>query len=57
MPEAEIDMTCYTAEHRGEPVPGREIAESARLSSADVHRCPPAGRRMLGPLAEADLVD
>ncbi|AIG75646.1 Hypothetical protein AJAP_13825 [Amycolatopsis japonica] len=52
-----VRMTCYTAEHRGEPVPGREIAESAWLSSADAHLCPPAGRRMLGLLADAGLVD
>ncbi|MFC3456456.1 NUDIX hydrolase [Amycolatopsis speibonae] len=52
-----VRMTCYTAEHHGEPAPGREIAESAWLSSADAHRCPPAGRRMLGMLADADLVD
>ncbi|MFI5563818.1 hypothetical protein ACIA2T_31425 [Amycolatopsis japonica] len=40
-----------------EPAPGREIAESAWLSSADAHLCPPAGRRMLGLLADTGLVD
>ncbi|WP_083255074.1 NUDIX hydrolase [Amycolatopsis orientalis] len=52
-----VRMTCYTAEHHGELLPGREIAESAWLTSADAHLCPPAGRRGLGMLADAGQVD
>ncbi|GAB3474823.1 NUDIX hydrolase [Amycolatopsis cihanbeyliensis] len=52
-----VHMIAYTAEYHGEPVPGREIAELAWLSSADAGRCPPAGRRALRMLAEAGRVD
>jgi 8-oxo-dGTP diphosphatase len=52
-----VRMTCYTADHHGEPSPGREIAESAWLSSADAGVCPPAGQRVLALLADAGLVD
>ncbi|SFQ67700.1 ADP-ribose pyrophosphatase YjhB, NUDIX family [Amycolatopsis arida] len=52
-----VHMTAYRAAHRGEFVPGREIAELAWLSSADAPRCPPAGRRALRLLAESGEVD
>lgn len=52
-----VRMTCYTADHRGEPSPRAEIAEAAWLSSADAGICPPAGQRVLRMLGEAGLVD
>lgn len=52
-----VHMTCYTADHQGEPVPSAEIAEAAWLASADADACPPAGRRVLRMLADAGLVD
>ncbi|MFI5615530.1 NUDIX domain-containing protein [Amycolatopsis sp. NPDC051903] len=52
-----VRMTCYTAEHTGEPVPSAEIAEAAWLGSGDGAACPPAGQRVLRMLAEQGLVD
>ncbi|OAP25580.1 hypothetical protein A4R44_03965 [Amycolatopsis sp. M39] len=52
-----VRMTCYTADHAGEPEPSAEIAESAWLRAADAAACPPAGQRVLRMLAEAGLVD
>lgn len=52
-----VRMTCYTADHDGEPTPSREIAEAAWLSSSDAASCPPAGQRVLRILADAGLVD
>jgi len=52
-----VRMTCYTADHDGEPTPSREIAEAAWLSSSDAASCPPAGQRVLRLLADAGLVD
>ncbi|WP_208544430.1 NUDIX hydrolase [Saccharomonospora piscinae] len=52
-----VQMTAYTAPHRGELRPGREIAELAWLSSAEGDRCPPAGRRVLRLLAERGDID
>ena len=36
-----VQMTCYTAEHRGEPTPSSEIAEVAWLTYADRPRVAP----------------
>ena len=52
-----VHMTAYTARYDGQLRPGREIAELAWLGSADGHRCPPAGRRVLGVLAERGEID
>ncbi|HEY3472654.1 MAG TPA: NUDIX domain-containing protein [Amycolatopsis sp.] len=52
-----VRMTCYTADHSGEPTPSREIAEAAWLSFAEADACPPAGQRVLKMLAAAGLVD
>ncbi len=52
-----VHMTAYTARYGGRLRPGREIAELAWLGSADTHRCPPAGRRVLGVLAERGEID
>ncbi|MEU8637605.1 NUDIX domain-containing protein [Amycolatopsis sp. NPDC048633] len=52
-----VRMTCYTADHQGEPTPSGEIAEAAWLTSADAPACPPAGQRVLRMLSEAGLVE
>ncbi|MGW4488482.1 NUDIX hydrolase [Amycolatopsis sp. NPDC004368] len=52
-----VRMTCYTADHAGEPAPAAEIAESAWLGSAGAAACPPAGQRVLRMLTERGLVD
>ncbi|MEQ0565123.1 NUDIX domain-containing protein [Amycolatopsis sp. NEAU-NG30] len=52
-----VRMTCYTADHEGEPSPSREIAEAAWLGSAEAAACPPAGQRVLRMLTDAGLVD
>lgn len=52
-----VRMTCYTAEHTGEPAPSAEIAEAAWLGAADAAVCPPAGQRVLRMLAEQGVVD
>ncbi|HET6502418.1 MAG TPA: NUDIX domain-containing protein [Amycolatopsis sp.] len=52
-----VHLTCYTARHRGELVPGREIAEASWLTTADAAVCPPAGHRVLGMLRDRDLID
>ncbi|MET7997734.1 NUDIX domain-containing protein [Amycolatopsis sp. NPDC005232] len=52
-----VRMTCYTAEHTGEPAPSAEIAEAAWLGFADAAACPPAGQRVLRMLAEQGVVD
>ncbi|EID55796.1 NUDIX hydrolase [Saccharomonospora xinjiangensis] len=52
-----VHMTAYTAGYDGRLRPGREIAELAWLTSEDAHRCPPAGRRALGILAERGEID
>lgn len=52
-----VHMTAYTAHHRGELTAGWEIAEIAWLTSAEADRCPPAGRRVLGMLAQQGRID
>jgi uncharacterized protein (TIGR00730 family) len=52
-----VRMACYWAEHDGELVPGREIAELAWIGPADAHRLAPAGQQVLRTLAEQGLVN
>ncbi|WP_179956983.1 NUDIX hydrolase [Amycolatopsis anabasis] len=52
-----VHMTAYTARHRGELRPGREIAEARWLAAADAGICPPAGKRVLSMLSEAHRID
>ncbi|HEX4222381.1 MAG TPA: NUDIX domain-containing protein [Pseudonocardiaceae bacterium] len=51
-----VRMACYWADHDGEPVPGREIAELAWIGLADVRKLAPAGQQVLRVLAEQGLV-
>ncbi|GAB3206917.1 NUDIX hydrolase [Marinactinospora thermotolerans] len=55
-PGTRVRLTCYTAEHDGEPVPSREIEEIAWLGLDDAARCAPAGRRVLERLHERGLI-
>jgi len=52
-----VRLTCYTADHRGEPAPSREIAEIAWLTSDDGGRVSAANRLVLEHLHEAGLID
>lgn len=52
----EVRMTCFTAEHRGELAPAREIAEHRWLTTADAGACPPAGRKVLAMLGDTGLI-
>ncbi|MBV2363916.1 NUDIX domain-containing protein [Streptomonospora nanhaiensis] len=52
-----VRLSCYTADHTGEPAPANEIADLAWLAHADRDRCAPAVRRVLDLLRERDLVD
>ncbi|GAA1668458.1 NUDIX hydrolase [Fodinicola feengrottensis] len=52
-----VHQVSYTADFAGELAPGAEIAELDWLTSVDADRCPPAGRRILEVLREADTVD
>ncbi|HEY4020777.1 MAG TPA: NUDIX domain-containing protein [Pseudonocardiaceae bacterium] len=52
----EVRMACYWAEHDGELVPGREIAELAWIGLADAPKLAPAGQQVLHALAEQGLV-
>ncbi|PSK99660.1 ADP-ribose pyrophosphatase YjhB (NUDIX family) [Murinocardiopsis flavida] len=45
-----VRLSCYTADHEGDPVPANEIEEMAWLGSADRDRCAPAVQRILDAL-------
>lgn len=52
-----VRLTCYTAEHRGEPAPSREIGEIAWLTSQDGDRVSAANRLVIEHLHDAGLLD
>ncbi|GAA2035960.1 NUDIX domain-containing protein [Terrabacter terrae] len=52
-----VRLTCYTADHRGEPAPSREIAEIAWLTSGDGERVSAANRLVLEHLHHTGLID
>jgi 8-oxo-dGTP diphosphatase len=47
----EVTMTCYTAEHRGDPAPANEIAELAWITVADRGRVTVAEQHVMCRLA------
>ena len=47
----EVRMTCYTADHRGDPAPASEIAELAWITAADRGRVTVAERQVMDRLA------
>jgi 8-oxo-dGTP diphosphatase len=48
-----VRMTCYTAEHRGTPVPSSEIADVVRLTYADRDRASPVDQVIFDHLRQA----
>ncbi|TKK86389.1 NUDIX domain-containing protein [Herbidospora galbida] len=48
-----VRITCYTADHEGEPTPGGEIAELAWLTYADRDRVSPANQAVFDHLHHA----
>lgn len=52
----QVRMACYVADHDGEPVGHREIAELAWVTSADADRLAPAARTVLAELHGRGLV-
>ncbi|MBB6118209.1 NUDIX hydrolase [Nocardiopsis algeriensis] len=51
-----VRMTCYTADHEGEPAASAEIRELAWISHGERHRCAPATRRLVEILHERGMV-
>lgn len=52
-----VNMVCYSAEHDGDLAAAAEIDELAWTTSADVDRCPPAGREVLRYLHSIGTID
>ncbi len=52
-----VRMIVFTGEPEGEPRPSAEVSEVHWVTTADAHRCPPAGTEVLRRLAELDLID
>ncbi|WP_205718529.1 NUDIX domain-containing protein [Actinomadura sp. WMMA1423] len=48
-----VQMTCYTADHRGEPAPSNEIAEVTWLTYADRDRVSPVDQIIFDHLHES----
>jgi len=55
-PGTRVLLSCYAAEHDGEPTPDSEIAELAWIGFADRERCAPAVRRLIERLHAEDAV-
>lgn len=51
-----VRMTCYAAEHRGEPTPSSEIEEVGWLTYADRHRVSPVDQLIFDHLRERALL-
>ncbi|MDA8369269.1 MAG: NUDIX domain-containing protein [Nocardiopsaceae bacterium] len=51
-----VRLSCFTAEHDGEPVPRNEIAELAWFGRADRERTAPAVRRVMDELHARGLL-
>lgn len=52
-----VRMRVFTATTPDEPSPSAEVSALHWATTADLHRCPPAGAEVLRLLAEADLID
>ncbi len=53
----QVRMVVFSAEPAGEPQPSAEVSELHWATTADLHRCPPAGSEVLRRLAAMGLVD
>lgn len=52
-----VRMTVFRAETAQDPVPAAEVSELHWASSADLGRCPPAGREVVERLTALGLID
>jgi 8-oxo-dGTP diphosphatase len=50
-------MTVFLAETDAAPAASAEVGELHWVTTADAHRCPPAGRETLARLAASGLID
>ena len=53
----QVRMVVFSADAEGEPQPSAEVSEVHWVTTADLHRCPPAGTEVLRRLAAMGLVD
>ncbi|MET0932657.1 MAG: NUDIX domain-containing protein [Mycetocola sp.] len=53
----QVRMVVFSAETDGEPQPSAEVSEVHWVTTADLHRCPPAGTDVLRRLAAMGLID
>jgi 8-oxo-dGTP diphosphatase len=52
-----VRMVVFSAESAGEPHPSAEVSAVHWVTTADLHRCPPAGSEVLRRLAALGLID
>lgn len=52
-----VRMIVFSGEPDAEPQPSAEVSEVHWVTTADAHRCPPAGTEVLRQLAERGLID
>lgn len=52
-----VHMTVFSGQTRDEPTASAEVSELHWVTSADLHRCPPAGRETIARLVALDLID
>ncbi|MGG7507318.1 NUDIX hydrolase [Plantibacter sp. YIM 135249] len=52
-----VRMRVFSGTTADEPMPSAEVSELHWASTADLHRCPPAGGEVLRRLAAAGLID
>jgi uncharacterized protein (TIGR00730 family) len=53
----QVNMVCYSAEYDGDLAAAAEIEELTWATTADSHRCPPAGQQVLGYLHSMGAID
>ena len=53
----QVRMVVFAAETDGEPQPSAEVSAVHWVTTADLHRCPPAGSEVLRRLAGMGLID
>lgn len=52
-----VEMRVFAGSTPDEPIASAEVDEVHWVTTADLHRCPPAGRETLRHLAELGLID
>ncbi|MCW4457122.1 NUDIX domain-containing protein [Microbacterium sp. MPKO10] len=52
-----VRMTLFAGEPDAEPRPAAEVSALHWVTTADLHRCPPAGAEVLRRLAASGLID